>query len=113
MKEDRAQTREMAFQIQMIGTGGHGNSKHSYSFNATMAMRMPNAVIDIDTYIRVDTILVGIATRLIGERYHLLILWVWRQLVRLAAIAGQCFGSISKRFSVLAKARLRGGLVRA
>ena len=30
---------------------------------------------------------------------HLLILW--RQLVRLAATAGQCFGSISKVFSAL------------
>ena len=30
---------------------------------------------------------------------HLLI--IWRQLVRMAAIAGQCFGSISKVFRAL------------
>ena len=35
----------------------------------------------------------------LGERYYLLILW--RQLLRLAAIAGQCFGSILKVFNAL------------
>ena len=55
---------------------GHGN---------TVSMRL----------IRVDTRY----WHALGERYYLLILW--RQLLRLAAIAGQCFGSISKVFNAL------------
>ena len=55
---------------------GHGN---------TVSMRL----------IRVDTRY----WHALGERYYLLILW--RQLLRLAAIAGQCFGSILKVFNAL------------
>ena len=37
----------------------------------------------------------------LGDRYKYHLLILWRQLVRLAAIAGKCFGSISKVFSAL------------